>query len=317
MKLLFKNNIKAYVATGSVVTIGNFDGVHVGHQRLLNQLYIIAKNRLLPAIVVLFEPQPSEFFSTETSKPRLSSLREKLKIIATYGIDYVYCLRFDENLAAMTPRLFVDQILIERLNTKLLLLGQDFRFGKARHGNIEVLSNFIKNKDCELSIFPDYLLLNAKVSSTRIRKALALANFKHASLLLGRLYSLLGRVQEGAKLAREWGVSTANIHISRNKMPFYGVFCVRVQIVNSRRSEYRNKLFNGIANLGFRPTIGGTRVILEVHLFDFHDNLYGEILEVFFLHKLRDEIKFDNITELVNQIHIDLSSSIKYFLNKV
>ena len=301
------------------MTIGNFDGVHVGHQCLLKQLCLMAKSLGLPAVVVLFEPQPSEFFAQHPIKPRLSSLREKLYFIAHHQpkIDYVYCLRFNAHLAAMTAHEFITQIVLTRLNAKLLLLGEDFRFGKERHGDIPTLMQLMRNTACGLSIVPDYMVSDIRVSSTQIRQALLLAHFKSARLLLGRHYSLIGRVLEGAKLARRWGVSTANIYIARKNLPCYGVFCVQVMIVKSVQSDdviNNHGLYNGVANLGFRPTIAGdTRVILEVHLFDFKKNLYGAMLEVFFLHKLRDEVKFNNLATLIAQINQDLVNAHRYF----
>lgn len=306
MKLLFGNRLLLNRFDGTVATIGNFDGVHLGHQALLAQLRAQAIQLKLSSAVVLFEPQPCEFFMKKKAPARLTSLREKLALIKQAQVDNVYCLRFNDALAAMQAEVFAERIIFSRLNVKWLLVGQDFRFGHDRAGDVNLLMTMGRQHGCTVVVFPDFIAQKHRVSSTLIRQHLAEGQLDKASSLLGRTYSLHGRVVYGQGIGRQWGIPTANIRISRINAPINGIFCVQVWRANGT-------LFHGVASLGTRPTVGGKDMILEINLFDFNANLYGELLQVSFLHRLRDEANFASVDELIQQIHHDIQNAKNYF----
>ena len=306
MKLLRGLNPAAAFKAGTVATIGNFDGVHLGHQALLAQLKVQSIRFRLPMVVLIFEPQPSEFFYQKNVPARLTNLREKLDMLKAAQVDYVCCLKFNKKLASMLPSDFATTYFFSLLQTKYLLIGEDFRFGQDRQGDVNLLSNLAKQAKCTLETFPNFILDNQRVSSTKIRELLASNQLKQAQALLGRPYSLCGRVVPGQGKGREWGIPTANLSMHRISLPLSGVFCVQVQRSNGR-------VVNGVANLGRRPTVDGSRNVLEIHLFDFSGNLYGEMLKVVFLHKLREEVKFSSIEKLVQQIRDDVFAAKCYF----
>ncbi len=287
---------------GTVATIGNFDGVHRGHQALLMKLHQQADRMQLPATLLLFEPQPAEYFYGWQAPARLTSLREKLLILKQCNIDYVCCLKFNEKLASMPAEAFAEYYFFSLLKAKYLLVGNDFRFGWERKGDINLLKNLAKKRDTVIECFPDFSLTNERVSSTKIRQALAQGQLQRATTLLGRTFGFCGRVMKGDGRGRKWGIPTANLTMHRLTLPLQGVFCVQV-----RRGE--NQWLQGVANLGSRPTLDGSKNLLEIHLFDFDGNLYGELLQVFFLHKLRDEIKFLSVDALITQIHDDIATA--------
>ncbi|KTD23716.1 bifunctional riboflavin kinase/FAD synthetase [Legionella israelensis] len=305
MKLLRGVKDIANLTKGSVVTIGNFDGVHLGHQALLALLRQKADELKLPLVVVLFEPQPGEFFQGEKAPARLSSLREKLHFLTQSGVDIVCCLKFDKHLAQMRAELFARRYLFEALNCKYLLTGEDFCFGYQREGNFSLLKNLGVEYFCTVSLFPDFIVDELRVSSTKIREALKTGELGIARQLLGRPYSMCGRVIKGDARGRQWGIPTANLALHRRSLPLKGVFCVKV--------KNNHHWLNGVANIGSRPTVDGTKNILEIHLMDFDEELYGELLEVFFLHKLRNEVKFNSIDDLIQQIHKDITEAKHYF----
>ncbi|MGQ3888974.1 bifunctional riboflavin kinase/FAD synthetase [Legionella sp. CNM-1927-20] len=308
MKLLrVLDSVTAFKA-GAVATIGNFDGVHLGHQALLAKLKANALKLKLPSVVLIFEPQPSEFFCKEKAPARLTSLREKIEILQKSQIDYLCCLKFNQRLANMLAIDFAQTYFFSLLQAKYLLVGEDFRFGQGRQGDINLLASMTKKFNCTLDIFSNYVLDGQRVSSTKIRTLLSQGQLKEAQALLGRPYSLCGRVIQGQKRGREWGIPTANLNLRRLTLPFTGVFCVQVQHENGQ-------IINGVANLGCRPTVDGKRNVLEVHLFNFNGNLYGKMLKVIFLHKLRDEAKFSSIEKLIQQIHDDVKEAKCYFSN--
>ncbi len=308
MKLLRKVKNLPELNSGSVATIGNFDGVHLGHQALLNTLTEKANRLNLPSVVVLFEPQPSEYFLSDEAPARLSSLREKLLLLKKHGVDIVLCLKFDKQLAQMKPEPFARQCLFKALNCRHLLVGEDFRFGYKRQGDLSLLQIVGRDYGCEVHSFPDFVIHDMRVSSTKVRLALANDRLETAAGLLGRTYSMCGKVMPGAGRGREWGVPTANLKLNRHSLPLKGVFCVKIK----RKQQW----LNGIANLGSRPTVDGKKNLLEIHLLDFDESLYGELLQVFFLHKLRDEVKFNSIDELIQQIYTDVETCRQYFLGE-
>ncbi|KGP64172.1 FMN adenylyltransferase [Legionella norrlandica] len=307
MKLLRGSNHFALFDKGAVATIGNFDGVHIGHQHLIKALRVKADKLQLPLVVILFEPQPREYFHKNNAPPRLSSLREKIDILRQCQVDYVYCIKFDENLAQSTASFFARHYLLEGLKIRYLLVGQDFRFGKDRKGDVELLKTLGANYSCEVDVYPDFFIGNEKVSSTKIREALQRGELPQAAKFLGRPYSMCGRVIKGDGRGRQWGIPTANLGMHRLSVPLQGVYVVQVHI--------HSKMVTGVANIGTRPTVEGTQNILEVHLFDFNESIYGELLQVIFLHKLRDEVKFTSVDALITQINRDITEA-KAFLKQ-
>ena len=294
------------IARPMAATIGNFDGVHLGHKAMLTQLITQANTRQLPVYVILFEPQPAEYFNREQAPARLSSLREKITELKRCGIQNVICLPFNEKLANMDAQEFVTDILFDRLNVRYLLVGEDFRYGHKRQGNYPLLFTEAKRFGAEVNCFPDFVESGQRVSSTRVRKALMEADFARAQSLLGHPYRLCGRVMHGAERGRKWGIPTANIALRRVNLVLHGVYHVLVHRTN-------NQCLPAIANIGTRPTVDGSQAYLEVHILDFDSSLYGEILQIEFLHKLREERKFSSVEALIEQIRCDIQSCYDFF----
>ncbi|MFC3908436.1 bifunctional riboflavin kinase/FAD synthetase [Legionella dresdenensis] len=303
MKLLRGvRHVPAIFAGGTVATIGNFDGVHSGHQSLLAKLKAESIKRKLPLVVVLFEPQPGEFFRGKQAPARLSSLREKLAILKQCQVDYVYCLRFNTRFASMPAEDFARFWLFDILKVNYLLVGSDFRFGQKRTGDLELLCRLAMDYNAQVETCPDFAIASGRVSSTKIRTLLAEDKLEQAANLLGRTYSLCGRVVRGAGLGRQWGIPTANVAIRRLALPFTGVYRVRIHLA-------KGEVHNGVANIGCRPTVDGSKNVLEVHILNFNRSLYGEMIQVSFLEKLRDEKKFSSVDELIAQIRQDIASA--------
>ncbi|WP_010654094.1 bifunctional riboflavin kinase/FAD synthetase [Fluoribacter dumoffii] len=292
---------------GVVATIGNFDGVHLGHQNLLKALKDKANHLNLPLVLILFEPQPREYFQQEKAPARLSSLREKLEVLRSCQIDYVYCIKFDKVLAQTSATDFALSYLFSVLNVKHLLVGEDFRFGKNREGDVSLLMKLGSEQACDVSIYSNFCINEDRISSTLIRMALQHGDLCSAAEFLGRPYSMCGRVLHGDGRGRQWGIPTANLALHRTSLPLQGVFVVQVKIASQK--------VYGVANVGSRPTVGGSKNILEVHLFDFDRSLYGELLQVFFLHKLRDEVKFTSVDALIAQIYNDIEAAKEFLGN--
>ena len=280
---------------GCVASIGNYDGMHLGHQEILAKLTAQASKMKLPSLVIIFEPQPMEFFLQERTNPRLMTLREKLVFFKNYNIDYVLCLKFNAQLASLTAQEFIQNILVNKLNTQYIIIGDDFSFGCNRTGGFELLQEYIKTEKIA-TVHID----NTKVSSTHIRQALAIGDLKTAEKLLGRPYSMSGKVAYGDKLGHKLGFPTANIYLHHKVLSIAGVFIVKVQEMI------------GIANVGTRPTIDGSRNVLEVHLLDFDKDIYGQRIQVEFIEKIRDEIKFDSLNLLKQQIAKDVEKARQY-----
>lgn len=292
---------------GVVATIGNFDGVHVGHQHVISTLKQKASEKQLPLMLILFEPQPLEYFLKDNAPARLSSLRDKLAVLRNYQVDYVCCVRFNQKLAQTPADDFAKTYLFSKLQLKYLLVGEDFRFGQNREGDVQRLKALGHQAGCEVHSCSHWCLSDEKVSSTRIREVLQAGQLELAAHLLGRTYSLCGRVIPGEGRGRQWGIPTANIRLKRQNLPLRGVFVVEVRL--------GSKFVRGVANMGRRPTVDGTRNSLEVHLFDFNKSIYGEFMEVFFLHKVRDEVKFTSVEALIDQINQDIELG-KAFFNR-
>jgi riboflavin kinase / FMN adenylyltransferase len=282
-----------------VATIGNFDGVHLGHHAVLDQLKESAKNADLLSTVVIFEPQPIEYFSPDKAPSRLTRLREKLQQFSVHDIDRVVCLKFDEKIANLSAAEFVDDILLNALAVKKLIIGDDFRFAKNREGDYQYLLNAAQKEGFEVSMTDSFTSDSERVSSTLIRHALANGDMSKATRLLGRPYRISGRVVHGDKRGRELGFATANIELHRYLSPVLGIFSARVFGID-------DKPLDAVVYVGSRPVYKGKHVILEVHLLDFDDDLYGRHLQVELLEKLRGEGDFSSEEELVTQIQKDI-----------
>jgi riboflavin kinase/FMN adenylyltransferase len=306
MKLSYGFQQIAELGLGSVATIGNFDGVHRGHQALLAMLRSQASRMQLPMVVMLFEPQPGEYFYGKEAPARLSSLREKVDMLRQCGADYVFCLKFNQDLASMSAIEFAERFIFTLIQAKYLLIGEDFRFGHDRIGDVSLLNELGSQQGCFVQKFSDFFIDTQRVSSTKIRHALKEGKLDYAAKLLGRPYSMCGRIVRGAGRGRQWGIPTANVNMHHKVLPLTGVFCVRVK-------RQGKPLLTGVANIGCRPTIDGTKNILEIHLFDTNESLYGEIVQVYFLHKLRDEVKFSSVDDLIAQIHNDIAAAKAYY----
>jgi len=291
---------------GCAATIGNFDGVHLGHQAVLGQLAQKAADLRLPGTVILFEPQPQEFFRPGAAVARLMRLREKLAALSRYAVDRVLCLRFDRNLAGLTAAEFIRAVLVEGLGVRYLVVGDDFRFGRDRQGDFNQLRQAGETLGFPVVPMHTFAIDGSRVSSTRIRAALADGDLALAEKLLGRSFRLTGRVAHGDKRGRTIGVPTANIYLHRRQVPLAGVYVVEV-------FGPRDEPLAGVANIGTRPTVDGTRSLLEVHIFDFDRDIYGEYVEVEFLHKLRDEQRFDSFDALIDRIRRDITEARAWF----
>jgi riboflavin kinase/FMN adenylyltransferase len=284
---------------GCVATIGNFDGVHLGHQAVFSALRARARSSGLPSLVITFEPQPLEFFRPERAPARLTRLREKLGIIASSGIDRVLLVRFDRSFAAIPADEFVRETLAGRLGIRFLYVGDDFRFGHERVGDFALLQQMGHVHGFGVESLPTVTRLGARVSSTRIRDALSAGDLEEAELCLGRRYRICGRVAHGHKRGRTIGFPTMNVPLLRRSTPLRGVFAVQVRGLGVQPLP-------GVANIGNRPTLrGDDRFLLEVHLFDFDDDVYGRAVEVEVVERIRDEHKFDSFEALRRQIERD------------
>ncbi len=287
---------------GCAATIGNFDGVHRGHQAILARLRERARELGVPSCVVIFEPQPREYFSPQTAPARLARLRDKVQLLADEQVDLVLCLAFNKRLSQLSASEFVDTILIDGLGVKHLEVGDDFRFGCDRAGDFDFLTQAGSLQGFTVEAAQTVELDGQRVSSTQVRKALAAADFERAEQLLGRPFCIEGRVLHGQKLARQLGWPTANVQLKRRRVPLTGVYLVSVDI--------DGKTWPGVANIGVRPTVAGDgSAHLEVHLLDFAGDLYGRHLTVAFHHKLRDEQRFASLEALKSAIDADVAAA--------
>ncbi|MFP5344414.1 MAG: bifunctional riboflavin kinase/FAD synthetase [Gammaproteobacteria bacterium] len=295
---------------GCVATIGNFDGVHLGHQAVLGQLASMSAESNLPATVIIFEPQPQEFFARDKAPARLTRFREKIQALRRYSVQRVLCLRFDDRLAHTPPGEFIQRLLVEGLAVRRLVVGDDFRFGYRREGNFSLLQQAGEQYDFQVVAMHSYSVEGVRVSSTRVREALAQGDLEAAQKWLGRPYRMAGRVARGDRRGSALGFPTANIHVHRMVSPVAGVFAVEVYGLEREPLE-------GVANVGTRPTVDGTRCLLEVHVLDFGQDIYGRHVQVEFLHKLRDEQRFASLDELKNAIARDCEQAREFFRKTV
>jgi riboflavin kinase/FMN adenylyltransferase len=286
---------------GCVATIGNFDGVHRGHRMILDRLRTLAADAGVPATLVTFEPQPREFFEGREVPARLTRLREKLCLLREAGLERVLLLPFNERLAALSAQAVVDDILVSGLGVRRLLVGDDFRFGRGREGDFALLARAGREAGFAVEHLPTLEDDGERISSSRVRDALAAGDLALAERLLGHPYFVLGRVTYGRQLGRQLGVPTANVPLHRYRAALEGVFAVEVDGLGPRRP--------GVANIGLRPTVEGREPLLEVHLFDYAGDCYGALLTTYFRAKIRDEWKFDSLDALKAQIARDAEAA--------
>jgi riboflavin kinase/FMN adenylyltransferase len=294
------------------LTVGNFDGVHRGHQAMLARVASRARERGLRSCVLTFEPLPREFFAPDSAPPRLSRLREKMELFEAAGMDRVHVARFDARFAALAPERFVDDVLVHGLGTKWMLVGGDFRFGARRAGDVATLEAAAARQGFEVETMPEVVHAGERVSSSAVRRALEAGDFARADALLGRHYTISGRVAHGRKLGRELGFPTANIVLPR-RAPLAGIYVVEVHGADARQ---RDRWLPGVASIGRRPTVNEVATpLLEIHLFDFAEELYGRHLRARFLGKLRDEKKYPNLADLRAAIARDVERAKQYFMS--
>lgn len=292
---------------GGVVTIGNFDGVHVGHQALIARVVERARERAVPSTVITFEPHPFEYFGrANLTIPRITRLREKFTALAACGVDNVLILPFNQRLAELSASDFVQAVMADALQPCHMVIGDDFRFGRQRQGDFALLTELGQALGFSVEAMPTCEISNERVSSTRVRKALAEGDHALVRTLLGRPYSMMGRVRPGDQRGRVLGFPTANIYLHRQLTPVKGVYTVYMHGIGSDPIP-------GVANIGVRPTVDGTRSLLEVHLLNFNQDIYGRYVRVEFCQKLRDEMRYPNLDLLMQQIAIDVENAKNYF----
>lgn len=308
--------------SGCVATIGNFDGVHLGHQAILQQLKKQGEEHQLPTVVMMFEPQPREFFAPDQAPARLANMSEKLQDLASFGIDYILCLPFNQKLRSMSADQFIQTILLDGLKISHLIVGDDFRFGCDRTGDYQLLQHAGEKGGFSVEDTKTFELEGERVSSTRVREYLNSNDLATANKLLGRPYRMSGRIGYGRQLGRTIGVPTANVILQRNKLPMTGVYAVKaieIEVAGCNESQAfdsngKAKEWQGVANIGVKPTVAGTpEPSLEVHIFDFADDLYGKRLSIEFCQKIREEQKFNGLDELKAAIGNDMDIARKFF----
>ena len=305
--MLISRGIPEKASEPVALTIGNFDGVHLGHRAMLTRLVESARSRGLVSCVLTFEPHPREFFTPSSAPARLSNLREKLEAFASLGVERTHICRFDRNFADQSAQEFIERVVCRGLNAKWLLVGNDFRFGSKRAGDLAMLQAAGKKFAFEVSVMPNVMVKGQRVSSTMVRDALAGGNLVQACELLGKPYRISGRVVHGDKTGRNIGYPTANIRIKHPRLSLGGIFAVEIAGI----AEHPLK---GVASLGVRPTVKENGApLLEVYVLDFDREIYGQHVRVDVLHKLRDEEKYSDVETLKAQIGRDVENAESFF----
>jgi riboflavin kinase/FMN adenylyltransferase len=285
-----------------VATIGKYDGLHLGHQHVVESLRAIAKARNLPSVVILSEPHPEEYFAGDKAPPRLSRFQDKVDFLLSNGVDAIYKMTFDKALCELSALDFIQQFLVDGLHVSTLIVGNDFRFGHKRSGDFSLLQEKGLELGFEVLREEPCLVEGERVSSTLVRQALMQGDFEAVRNYLGRNYVITGKVEEGKKLGRELGIPTANLMLGSSKLPLHGIFSVKVQ--------HEDRTLLGVASVGYNPTVENIDIPkLEVFLFDFDEDIYGETLHVEFVQKLRDEKTFDNLDALKTQMEKDIEEA--------
>lgn len=288
--------------SGCVATIGVFDGVHRGHQRILERVMDEAGRRGLASLVFTFEPTPREYFTSGDPPARLTRFREKFAVLADLGMDWMFCPPFDARLESLEPAAFIEQLLVRTLNVRHLVVGDDFRFARSRRGTLADLQSAGPASGFSVEQVDSVVEDGMRVSSTAVREALAAGDTERARRLLGRYYGMTGRVVRGSRLGRKLGMPTANVNLCRRLSPVAGIFAVRVAGLGPA-------LRPGVASVGTRPTVHGGEPLLEVHVFDFDREIYGHYIRVEFVARLRDEVKFPDLPSLRQQMHLDAEAA--------
>jgi riboflavin kinase / FMN adenylyltransferase len=287
---------------GCVLTVGNYDGVHLGHQHMIGVVKARAAELGATATVLVFEPSSKEFLDPAAAPPRLTRWREKYLALAAQGVDRLVTLSFDDSMRGMTPRRFVDELMVTGLGVRHVVVGNDFRYGANAGGTIDTLRHAGTAHGFGVEQIDPFVFDGVRVSSTAVRERLGGGDFDGAGRLLGRPYRMLGRVIHGKQLGRTLGFPTANLRLMRRKSPVYGILAVLVRGIEAGAMP-------AVASLGTRPTVNGKEVLLEVHVFDFDGVLYGREIEVEFVAKLRDEVKFDSLEAMMVQMKIDAANA--------
>jgi riboflavin kinase / FMN adenylyltransferase len=295
--------------SGCVLTVGNYDGVHLGHQHMIRVLKARAAELGCASTVLVFEPSSKEFIDPAGAPPRLTRWREKYLALAALGVDRLVTLRFDDDMRAMSPQCFVEKLLLADLNVRHVVVGDDFRYGAKAEGTIHSLRAAGESQGFGVEQVDAFIVDGVRVSSTAIRERLEQGDCAGAARLLGHRYRMIGRVAHGERLGRTLGFPTANLRLMRRKSPLWGILAVRVHGIDVLP-------LNGVASLGTRPTVNGVEPLLEVHVFDFQGDLYGCAIEVEFVAKLRDELKFDSVDLMQVQMKADAAQA-RDLLSKV
>lgn len=307
---VFHTVAAARAALGScVVTIGKYDGMHLGHQKILHELKAEAGRLQVPTLVILSEPQPEEFFAGDAAPVRLNAFHDKVRFLGDFGIDAVFCFGFDKDTSTQAPEVFVREVLLRGLGMRSVVVGDDFRFGHNRTGSIATLQQLAQAGNFNVRPIAPCIESGERISSTLIRRYLQQGDCERASGCLGRPYSISGQVVEGRKLGRQLGFPTANLQLTSNRLPLTGIFVVEVLVAGTT--------YKAVASVGYNPTVSdGSQAALEVYLLDFDGDLYGSSLTVSFLHKLRDEQKFTGLEPLKQQISADVQDARTYFRSR-
>ena len=295
----------------TVVTIGNFDGVHMGHQALIKKVTAYANKNNLQSVVITMRPLASQYFGGINKTAILTPFKCKYHLIKKLGVDVLCALNFNKNLAEYTAEEFIDKILIKGLKAQHIIIGDDFKFGKNRAGNLQILKNQCEPLGVSVSAIATVANKSKRISSSQIRQSLSNNEFKVAELNLGRKFSIFGKVSKGQQLGRKLNFPTINIRLGKRFVPINGVFCVTVKFT----ADFDDREYLGSASIGTRPTVDGVANILEVYILDFNKQVYGRNVEVLFHHKLRNEVKFDSINELKRHINDDVIKTRLYFEN--
>lgn len=303
------HNFQQQDVSPCVLTIGNFDGVHLGHQRIIARVNEVAAEQGVNSAVMVFEPQPLEWIRPDKAPPRIMTLRDKLIALECNHVERVFCARFNDAFQSLSAGEFVERVLVKGLNVCHLVVGDDFRFGSGREGDFTYLQKAGQQFGFTVEDTPTCLLDNERVSSTRVRNAIAAGDVATAEQLLGHAYTISGRVHHGDKIGRSIGFPTANLVLRHKKVPFAGVYAVTVD--GAGLSQHP-----AVASVGTRPTVGGKQLRLEVHILDYQGDLYGKHLSVTLKHFIRPELKFDGLPQLVDAIDQDIQTATHWFQDK-
>lgn len=301
MKIFIDKNDNLKSARGGVYALGNFDGVHLGHKEIISKVIDISNSKNIPSGVLIFDPHPRNFFNPKLDDFILSDIKTRSYLLEKTNLDFLGILKFDDFMSNLSPREFVEKIIKNRVGVSHLIVGYNFRFGKNREGDVEILSKICSEFNIDLTIIEQVKNMELTISSSKIREAIEGLDFKKVKGIIGDSWKIVGEVIEGDKRGREIGFPTANIMMDNIIKPSFGVYAVRV--------NYNNDIFNGIANFGVRPTFDKTKSlpILEVHLFNFSDNLYGKEIVISFVDFIRKEKKFNGLESLKSQIKLDIN----------